>query len=216
MSPKRKWFLLFSAAVHAGALGMVIGALRARRRVSPPEPSLGEEARTVPVPVTQPQPPKSDQPAPKAGAKRISPFIAVLLGLGLILLAGFAADVMWRGANDFPRDPEWSIARGDEDLGRAAILRHGCGACHVIPGIRTATGRVGPQLVDFKIQTYLAGVLPNTPDNLVRWIQNPRDINPLTAMPDLGLTEAEARDIAAYIYANTGRGKAVPTTRGAW
>jgi cytochrome c1 len=49
-------------------------------------------------------------------------------------------------------------------------------------------------------QTYIAGQLPNTPDNLVKWIEDPPAIEPKTAMPKLGLSEAQARDIASYLY----------------
>jgi cytochrome c len=43
-------------------------------------------------------------------------------------------------------------------------------------------------------------VLTNTPDNLIEWIQNPPGIDPRTATPNLGIDEAAARDIAAYLY----------------
>jgi cytochrome c1 len=42
--------------------------------------------------------------------------------------------------------------------------------------------------------------LPNTPDNLVRWLRDPQAVSPQTIMPDLGLGEPQARDIAAYLY----------------
>lgn len=46
----------------------------------------------------------------------------------------------------------------------------------------------------------IAGELPNTPDNLVRWIKDPKLVEPGTAMPDLGLSDEQARDVAAYLY----------------
>jgi cytochrome c len=51
-----------------------------------------------------------------------------------------------------------------------------------------------------KEQIYVAGVLTHSPENLTFWIANPKRADPLTAMPDLGVNEAEARDIAAYLY----------------
>ena len=45
----------------------------------------------------------------------------------------------------------------------------------------------------------IAGVLPNTPENLVRWLRAPQEVSPHNAMPDLGLTERDARDIAAFL-----------------
>lgn len=80
------------------------------------------------------------------------------------------------------------------------IVAKGCGSCHTIPGIYTARGLVGPPLMFFSRRTMIAGELPNTPDNLVRWIRDPKLVEPGTAMPDLGLTDREARDVAAYLY----------------
>lgn len=84
--------------------------------------------------------------------------------------------------------------------GRAAIERHGCVACHVIPGINNPGSNVGPPLDKVATRGYIAGVLANTPANMQRWLRNPPGVDPLTAMPDLGLTEQEAADIAAYLY----------------
>jgi cytochrome c1 len=70
----------------------------------------------------------------------------------------------------------------------------------MIPGIKGADGLVGPPLILFARRTYVAGELPNTPDNLIRWIRDPPAVEPRTAMPALGLTEQQARDVAAYLY----------------
>jgi cytochrome c len=96
--------------------------------------------------------------------------------------------------------PHRQVPGGSARDGRTAILRHGCGGCHVIPGIQRAEGRVAPPLNAFAERGYVAGVVANNPDNLIRWLRNPSAVNPGTAMPALGLTEAEARDIAAYLY----------------
>ncbi len=84
--------------------------------------------------------------------------------------------------------------------GKKVIVEKGCGSCHNIPGIYTARGVVGPPLTFFSRRTMIAGELPNTPDNLVRWIKDPKAVEPGTAMPDLGLTDEQARDVAAYLY----------------
>lgn len=89
---------------------------------------------------------------------------------------------------------------GDPERGVAVIRDVGCGSCHMIPGIRSANGRVGPPLTFFASRTYIAGRVPNTPSNLVLWIENPPAIDPKTAMPSLGLSEQQARDAAAYLY----------------
>jgi cytochrome c len=91
------------------------------------------------------------------------------------------------------------VAGADPGRGPQAIGRYGCGACHVIPGVTGARGAVGPSLAGVGSRAIIAGRLPNTPDNMVRWIENPPALAPGTAMPDLGVTDADARDIAAYL-----------------
>lgn len=111
-----------------------------------------------------------------------------------------AFDLFWRGFHRYPTQPEWHLSGADAERGRAAMARYGCGACHVIPGVRGANGRVGPKLDGFVDQIYIAGQLANVPENLVAWLQNPEEFSPGTAMPDLQVTEQEARDMAAYLY----------------
>jgi cytochrome c len=89
---------------------------------------------------------------------------------------------------------------GDVHRGEEVIMQYRCGACHTIPGIRDARGLVAPPLMMFGRRTFIAGEVPNTPENLVRWIQSPQSIEQGTAMPALGVTEQQARDIAAYLY----------------
>jgi cytochrome c2 len=76
----------------------------------------------------------------------------------------------------------------------------GCGTCHVIPGVREADGTVGPPLIDFRRRGYIGGELTNTPQHLIEWIMDPHKIEPGTAMPNLGVSEQQARDITAYLY----------------
>lgn len=89
---------------------------------------------------------------------------------------------------------------GDIHRGAELIGRYRCGSCHIIPGIPDARGNVGPPLIYFGERTFVGGEVPNTPPNLIQWIQSPKSIEPGTAMPDLGVTEQQARDIAAYLY----------------
>lgn len=92
------------------------------------------------------------------------------------------------------------VVRGDARHGKQVIRSAGCGACHMIPGIHEARGLVGPPLLLFGRRTMIAGELPNSPGNLARWIQHPKSVEPGTAMPDLGLTDDQAQDVAAYLY----------------
>lgn len=92
-----------------------------------------------------------------------------------------------------------AVPGGDPQQGRAAIGTYGCASCHVIPGVRGANGTVGPPLNEYARRKYIAGALPNTPENLIAWIMNPQAIEPGTAMPYLGVSELDARNIAAYL-----------------
>jgi cytochrome c len=88
--------------------------------------------------------------------------------------------------------------------GRHLLASYGCGACHTIPGVPGAHAVVGPPLDHFYARGYIAGVLPNTQENLIKWIQDPQQVKPGDAMPNLGLSAADAADIAAYLYHQPG------------
>lgn len=96
--------------------------------------------------------------------------------------------------------PAEVVPGGNPQAGAQLIERYRCGACHTIPGIRDADGLVGPPLTLFARRTYVGGEVPNTPPNLIHWIMDPASIEPGTAMPALGLSEQQARDVAAYLY----------------
>lgn len=120
--------------------------------------------------------------------------------LGLVLLAGLTA---CRAGADASVVQSVAMTGGDPARGETAIAKFGCGSCHVIPGAR-ARGKVGPPLSDFAERAFIAGRSPNTPANLAAWIRRPDSVEPGTAMPALGVSEREARDIAAYLYLETG------------
>lgn len=88
---------------------------------------------------------------------------------------------------------------GNAAHGQELITRLGCGACHVIRGVTGADGMVGPPLNHIASRGFLAGMLHNTPGNMVTWLRHPQQIVPGNAMPNLGLSEAEASDITAYL-----------------
>lgn len=100
---------------------------------------------------------------------------------------------------DEPVEAE-SVPGGDPERGRMAVLEHGCASCHTIPDVESVSRTIGPDLTDFHQQLYIAGQLPNRPEELIRWIQNPQEIVPGSAMPNMGITEEDARDIAAFLY----------------
>lgn len=101
------------------------------------------------------------------------------------------------GAQDVPRFRQ--VIGGDPERGRALIADYACGVCHAIPGIRGARGSVGPDLNRFGSRDLIAGIVPNRPDLLVLWLEEPAAIAPDTGMPDVGVSHEEAEDIAAYL-----------------
>ena len=83
--------------------------------------------------------------------------------------------------------------------GKEALQRYGCAACHHIPGVEGAMGMVGPPLDHMAARPTIAGKLPNTADNMIRWLESPQALDPANAMPNLNVTEPDARDMTAYL-----------------
>ncbi|MDQ2695534.1 MAG: c-type cytochrome [Pseudomonadota bacterium] len=110
-------------------------------------------------------------------------------GVALLVLAG---------CDEVPH--HLRVVGGDPDLGRELVIAYGCPACHQLPEIGTVQGSVGPSLAGFGRRGYIAGRLPNRPEMLTAWLRNPPAIDPQTAMPSLGVGEAEARHMAAFLY----------------
>jgi cytochrome c len=104
------------------------------------------------------------------------------------------------GAHDVEAREAAEITGGDPARGPALMRKYGCQSCHTIPGVVGADGLVGPPLAGIASRSYIAGVLPNAPDNMLRWIQDPKLVDSLTAMPNTGVTPSDARHIAAYLY----------------
>lgn len=117
-------------------------------------------------------------------------WLAAVCGIVLLLAA----------CDDQPERAEVMVAGGDAAQGPELIRTYGCHSCHMVPGVRGADALVGPPLIHWSRRTYVAGMLPNTPDNLVAWIVNPQRINPQTAMPNMGVSTTDAQHIAAYLY----------------
>ena len=135
---------------------------------------------------------------------RLTQFIATTTGTAI----SHTAEWFRNGPAD--GNPDWDMAAasvydGDATRGAHLIKTYGCVSCHTVPGISGATGSVGPSLRGFADRAYVAGVLPNEPGGLVRWLVDPTIHAPQTAMPDLGVSEHEARDMASYLYTLRGR-----------
>jgi cytochrome c len=127
-------------------------------------------------------------------------FYARLSGLFFVLLGVVGFNIAVWGLHRHPTPPALYVPDASPERGRVLIREYGCGACHTVPGVGGATGKVGPRLDRVREHVYVGGVLPNTPQNMIFWIANPKEADPRTAMPDLDVSEEDARDIAAYLY----------------
>jgi cytochrome c1 len=125
----------------------------------------------------------------------------VLALLALALLASVAAIIILdRQEAAQGRITAEQISGGRVVAGKLAITRRGCAACHDVPGISGTEGLAGPSLAKVAVRAEIAGVLANTPGNMVRWLRDPQGVVPGNGMPNQGIGEQEARDIAAYLY----------------
>jgi cytochrome c2 len=128
---------------------------------------------------------------------RIAFLIAVLIACGAACGGFFAHRTRRAEAETRARD----LTGGDPQRGRLLAREVGCVACHVVPGVRGPESRVAPPLDAFATRSFIAGTIDNTPANLTQFLRDPRSVAPKSAMPNLRLTETQARDLAAYLYA---------------
>nr|WP_245431299.1 c-type cytochrome [Rhodoplanes roseus] len=135
----------------------------------------------------------------------MSPVTRRRIVVGAAVLCGLVAAAGGAAGLAVSRERADTVARamtgGDPERAPDLIRRYGCAGCHTIPGIPGADGQVGPSLDGLRRRVYVGGVALNRPDDLVWWIVDPQAFSPRSAMPATGIAEAEARDVAAYLYA---------------
>jgi len=124
--------------------------------------------------------------------RRVRMLAATMLVAPLVLACG--------GTHDADAREAAAMTGGDPARGPALMRKYGCQTCHTVPGVIGADGIVGPPLAGIASRAYIAGVLPNAPDNMLRWIKDPKAVDSLTAMPNTGVTPSDARHIVAYLY----------------
>lgn len=126
-------------------------------------------------------------------------WLAALVALSVVaaLAGGLTLYLETRAAT---RTTAEAITHGHVDAGRQAFALYGCGACHEIPGVSGATGAVGPALAGIATRAHIAGALSNDPETMVRWLMHPQQLRPGSGMPELGVSERDARDMASYLY----------------
>lgn len=84
--------------------------------------------------------------------------------------------------------------------GRELLVQYRCGSCHTIAGVPASRGQFAQPLTAWGKRSYIAGRHPNRPDVLVRWIVAPASLVPGTLMPSMGVSPAEARAMASYLF----------------
>ena len=131
-------------------------------------------------------------------SSRRAGWVAAIVG------AGLGALIITNVVRDHETNTAAAVALTGGDPSRAPALfrRYGCSGCHTIPGIPGADGQAGAPLAGLSKHVYIAGMLENRSDNLVAWIVSPQSFSPQTAMPTTGISEKEARDLAAYLYSH--------------
>ena len=137
--------------------------------------------------------------SPLAKSRRVALW---LIGTLVLLALGAGIGIAYQSWGLMEQQRKEAIARtgGDPDKAPALLVKYGCVNCHNVPGLNAPTGNVGPDLSGIGKRAYIGGVLANNAENLLRWIVDPRAIDPRSAMPKTGITPAEARDVAAYLY----------------
>jgi cytochrome c1 len=202
--PRNSWIALSAAS---GVAGVIAGAFATRiwHRLRPPP------ARTV-VFVPAPLPPvptftARSEMAANARPEMAAPpppfrlaWMAFVSGFVLLLVA-VGGVVFAQRQGESRRIWAERLTGGRTEPAVALMMNNGCGGCHQIPGVPGADGDVGPPLANIATRAYLGGAIANSPEHLADWIRDARSIAPHTAMPTIGVSEQEARDMAAYLYA---------------
>jgi cytochrome c len=136
----------------------------------------------------------SDLKAPKRLTLPLSISAGSFAVITVFVAAGIIADRQERNGIAL------ALTKGDASKALPLLRRYGCSGCHTIPGVPGADGQVGGPLSGLSGRVYIGGVLTNSSDHLVEWIVAPQRFAPNTAMPTTGISDAEARDVAAYLY----------------
>lgn len=140
------------------------------------------------------------QAGPTATSLPIRPLIATIAAIVLVTATWLTTE-SWMAASQSDAVAR-ALTNGDPARASVLVTRYGCAGCHTIPGLPGADGKVGPPLGGLRQRVFIAGVLPNSADNLINWIVGPRAYSPGSAMPATGISRTEARDIAAWLYAH--------------
>jgi len=197
------------------------------------EPAVGSQP---PAPVT-PAPgatPGAAPPAAKAAAIPAAPTAAPAKAAAAATQQPAPTQVLQAGFIAFPREqiPDDAVpktpyptgltfddnllAKGDAANGAKLMVGAGtCLGCHMINGVPSMIGVIGPNLTHVATRTTIAaGLYPNDAQHLARWIKNAEAMKPGSIMPVLGagqydprmkmmslvkLSDQQIADIVAYL-----------------
>jgi cytochrome c oxidase subunit II len=94
--------------------------------------------------------------------------------------------------------PVRRVATNPDSEGEKLFVER-CGGCHTVRGTE-AKGNHGPDLTHLNSRRSLgAGLLSNTPEQLMRWITHTQELKPGARMPSMRLTPAEITDMSAFL-----------------
>src|SRR3954466_16157400 len=123
----------------------------------------------------------------------------ILFCVGLLVVLSILTFQSHAAQRDARREA-MRLTGGNPERGRHLVGYYGCNACHTITDVAGPRGKAGPPLDGIPDRSFLAGELPNTSENLQRWIREPHAVEPKTAMPEMGVSEQDAKDLAAFLY----------------
>jgi cytochrome c oxidase subunit 2 len=104
-------------------------------------------------------------------------------------------DAWLNSQRQIPQAPSTPEAQRGDALFRSTT----CVMCHTVRG-RAAAARLGPDLTHVATRsTIAAATLPNTRDNLLRWIADPQHIKPGNRMPSSGLNAEDVQALVSYL-----------------
>jgi mono/diheme cytochrome c family protein len=106
---------------------------------------------------------------------------------------------MQASVNPSECEPATESVPYSEERAKITLRQYACDSCHIIEGVVGPRNHAGPALVDWSKRKYIAGVAPNTHENLVRWLRDPQAMSPATLMPNLEIADAHAREMATYL-----------------
>jgi cytochrome c len=115
------------------------------------------------------------------------------IGIALLVLAACKSE-----QKSQPAAP--AVTAGDAARGKALVAQYGCASCHVIPGIEGSRGRLGPSLEGIVSRKLINGRIPNTPETMASFLENPRRADPQSGMQSVGVTAEDARHISAFLF----------------